>query len=151
MFPNPQDALPLPPGATLDDFERFADGDLQRWLAAIGVPPGKLDEVKEFAGRERDTRMVIARSHGFRSWGDFARHFNARAQKFETAADAIVTGDIDTLKRLLAEEPRLVRARSMREHNATLLIYTSANGVEGYRQKTPANIVATANLLLDAG
>src|SRR2546422_201931 len=57
------------------------------------------------------------------------------------AADAIVNGDAGKLKRLLRENPTLVRARSTREHGATLLHYTSANGVEGYRQKTPKNIV----------
>jgi ankyrin repeat protein len=44
-----------------------------------------------------------------------------------------------------------VHARSTREHGSTLLHYVSANGVEGYRQKTPANIVEVAKLLLHAG
>jgi hypothetical protein len=44
-----------------------------------------------------------------------------------------------------------VRTRSSREHHATLLHYVSANGVENYRQRTPANIVSIARGLLDAG
>ena len=55
------------------------------------------------------------------------------------------------LKRILRDNPTLIRARSSREHGATLLHYVSANGVEGYRQRTPKNIVAIARLLLDAG
>jgi ankyrin repeat protein len=47
--------------------------------------------------------------------------------------------------------PDLVRTRSTREHRATLLHYCSANGVEGYRQKTPKNIVEIAEILLRAG
>ena len=39
----------------------------------------------------------------------------------------------------------------MREHAATLLHYTSANGVEGYRQKTPPNAVEITRALLQAG
>ena len=70
---------------------------------------------------------------------------------FEAAADAIVGGDLATVKRLLYEEPGLVLARSAREHGATLLHYVSANGVEGYRQKTPRNIVEIAEVLLRAG
>src|SRR5262249_19557775 len=70
---------------------------------------------------------------------------------FESAADAIVNGDAPTLRRLLAVHPGLVRERSTRDHHSTLLHYVSANGVEGYRQKTPKNIVEIANLLLDAG
>ena len=71
--------------------------------------------------------------------------------RFETAVDAIVSGDIATLRKLLSADPSLVRARSTRRHAATLLIYTAANGVEDERQKTPANIVEIARLLLDSG
>src|SRR5205823_3220697 len=53
-------------------------------------------------------------------------------------------------QRLLHENPELVRARSTREHGATLLHYVSANGVEGYRQKTPKNAVEIAEILLNA-
>ena len=42
-------------------------------------------------------------------------------------------------------------ARSKRRHDATLLHYVAANGVEGVRQKTPQNAVEVAKLLLDAG
>lgn len=54
--------------------------------------------------------------------------------KFESAVDAIVNGD--ALKKLISEQPELVRARSTREHRSTLLHYVSANGVEDFRQKT---------------
>jgi len=76
---------------------------------------------------------------------------NSSASRFEAAADAIIGGDAATLKRLLSEEPELIRARSTREHGATLLHYVSANGVEGYRQKTPPNIVEIVEILLRAG
>ena len=129
-----------------------------------------IDEVEEFAKRKllgskpaarrcalADAQFVIARSHGFESWPKFAKQLEALARKnssvsrFEAAADAIVGGDVATLKRLLREEPELIRARSTREHRATLLHYVSANGVEGYRQKTPKNIVAIAEILLNTG
>jgi ankyrin repeat protein len=102
-------------------------------------------------------QFVIARLHGFESWPKFARHLEALHQsdapvsRFEAAADAIVNGDVAALKRLLREDPDLLRARSTREHGATLLHYVSANGVEGYRQKTPKNIVEIAGILLHAG
>jgi hypothetical protein len=76
---------------------------------------------------------------------------NSATAQLEAAADAVIRGDSKTLKRLLRDDPQLVRARSTREHRATLLHYVSANGVEGYRQKTPANIVEIAELLLKAG
>lgn len=71
--------------------------------------------------------------------------------QFESAVDAVVTGDLATLKWLLAENPELVRARSTREHRATLLHYVAANGVEDFRQKTPGNAVEIATALLQAG
>ena len=70
---------------------------------------------------------------------------------FEKAVDAIVDGDITALKELLRLYPGLVTERSERDHHATLLHYTAANGVEDYRQKTPSNIVEITRLLLDAG
>lgn len=102
-------------------------------------------------------QFFIAREHGFTSWPKFARHVEelARATSpvaaFEAAADAIVSGDVPTLKKLLGDQPDLVRERSTREHRSTLLHYVSANGVENFRQKTPKNIVEITKLLLDAG
>ncbi len=102
-------------------------------------------------------QFVLARAHGFQSWPRFARHLeelahhNSGVARYEAAADAIVSGDIARVKQLLREDPALVRARSTREHRATLLHYVSANGVEGYRQRTPKNIVEIAKVLLDAG
>ncbi|HEY1945970.1 MAG TPA: ankyrin repeat domain-containing protein [Bryobacteraceae bacterium] len=84
--------------------------------------------------------------------GDMPTHFNPPpASRFEAAADAIVGGDTAALEQLLREDPELVHARSTREHVATLLHYVSANGVEDYRQKTPGNIVAITEMLLNAG
>lgn len=70
---------------------------------------------------------------------------------FERAADAIVDGDIDTLDRLLRANPVLPTARSARPHRCTLLHYLGANGIEGHRQKTPANAVEIIDTLLAAG
>lgn len=36
-------------------------------------------------------------------------------------------------------------------HRATLLHYVAANGVEGYRQRTPPDVVEIAGILLQAG
>jgi hypothetical protein len=122
-------------------------------------------QIAEFA-RDRLTRadgalsqaqFVIARAHGFASWPRLVRHIEglsstaSNVSAFELAADAIVSGDLPSLEWLLVGNPDLVRARSNREHHATLLHYVSANGVENYRQKTPANILAIACQLLDAG
>jgi ankyrin repeat protein len=102
-------------------------------------------------------QFVIARAHGFESWPKLSQHLAALARSnssvsvFERAAEAIVNGDLARLESLLRANPELVRQRSTREHRATLLHYVSANGVEGYRQKSPANAVEIARRLLDSG
>ncbi len=75
----------------------------------------------------------------------------AFAATFERAADAVVDGDVDALRALLDENPELATARSSRPHRCTLLHYLAANGVEGERQKTPANAVEVIEVLTGAG
>jgi ankyrin repeat protein len=106
---------------------------------------------------EADARAIIAREHFFDGWDAFAAFTEAGRDpaspvaRFEAAADAIVGGDLQALTRLLRDDPALVRARSRRRHRATLLHYAGSNGIEGFRQRTPTNIVAIAEALLDAG
>jgi ankyrin repeat protein len=102
-------------------------------------------------------QLLLARGHGFKSWPRFADHIRALesgssdVEAFEAAADAIVDGDIAKLGGLLKAHPKLARQRSTREHRSTLLHYVSANGIEDFRQRTPQNIVAITNLLIDSG
>lgn len=194
MFPNAQDALPLPQRPNVERYKSLAkdlvkackrgdeaiDAWAEKWVTTLARQSGLefrrplpviasrwADQVAGFVRREikankgrcrlADAQSMIARSDGFTTWARFTKHLNGLNEKgsaitrFERAADAIIKGDTKTLKRLLRNDPRLVHARSTRKHEATLLHYTSANGVEGYRQKTPANIVEITELLLKAG
>lgn len=192
MFPNPQDALPLPPNPDLGQYKKLAkellaalkNADLRalqdwstNWVkglvrrSGVEITPQLpvreerwIRDVTAFAqtklaggGKLADAQFVIARSHGFPSWPRFVNHLEGLNQRsspeaqFEAAADAIVSGDLATLRKLLRANPKLALQRSTREHRATLLHYVSANGVEGYRQKTPNNIVEITDLLLRAG
>ncbi len=72
-------------------------------------------------------------------------------EEFEEAVDAVISGDIETLKSLLKREPDLIRMRSSKAHRAMLIHYVAANGVEDERQSTPTNAVDVANVLIDAG
>jgi hypothetical protein len=104
-----------------------------------------------------NAQFLIAEAHGFENWTSFVRHLEevtgARPSDnaFEAAADAVVGGDLATLASLIRQHPDLVYVHSARVHHATLLHYVAANGVEDFRQKTPANAVAIARFLLDAG
>jgi ankyrin repeat protein len=198
MYPNPQDALPLPSRPSIEQYKKLAkdlvksckSGDpaaIRVWalqwieaLAALQREPdafrhgagidARAGQVEQFARRKlsdgdepasrcalADAQFVIARAHGFVSWPKFLRHIESLARAsspvstFEAAAHAIVTGDVTTIRRLLRDHPELIRARSTREHRATLLHYVAANGVENYRQVTPKNIAEIAEILLAAG
>jgi ankyrin repeat protein len=153
----------------------------KRWVEALvklcglTIPPDmpvRVDQwaaqVEEFArshlagsagkpGTLAGAQFALARLHGFDNWPAFVshiedlRHSDSTTSNFEAAAEAIVNGDENALLTYLQIDLELVRARSTREHYATLLHYVAANGVEGWRQKTPPNIVEIAADLLDAG
>src|SRR3954469_4338668 len=121
------------------------------------------DEIRNTPLSLDDARLTIARSYDFFDWAALASYVEAVSQdgpvfKFEAAVEAVVTGDSAGLTEALRRDPALVGARSSRVcdfdppvHRATLLHYIGANGVEGYRQKTPPNAVEIAGVLLDAG
>jgi len=111
-----------------------------------------------------DARLVVARGYDFLDWAALAAHVAAVTRRgsptflFETAVEAVVDGDVAALRGALGTHPELVRARSTRRthfdppvHEATLLHYVAANGVEGHRQRTPPSAVEVTTLLLDAG
>jgi ankyrin repeat protein len=110
-----------------------------------------------------DAQLAIARFYDFVDWGSLAAHVDAVGRPgpvhdFESAVEAVVNGDFAALVEALHRDPALVHARSTRVccfdppvHRATLLHYVAANGVEAYRQRTPANAVEIARVLLQAG
>jgi ankyrin repeat protein len=109
------------------------------------------------SGHLAEAQFLVARAHGFESWPKFSTHVERMGRsdsdigEFETAADAVVTGDLPALESFLRTNPALTREHSTRSHHATLLHYVAANGVEDFRQKSPPNAVAIAKVLLDAG
>jgi ankyrin repeat protein len=142
-----------------ENHPRFLDAEIP-WL------PKKLpdSEIQSATLDRADAQLTIARWYSFQNWPALAEHVEAVTGdhppvfQFESAVEAVITGDLARLESLLRENPELVRARSTRithydppVHRATLLHYVAANGVEGYRQKTPKNAVEIAKALLQAG
>src|SRR2546421_11672252 len=142
------DARPLPPRPNLEQYKKLArdlqgackssdPGAIRQWAARwpeaeqIERRWNKLKENTEHLAKctLAGAQFFIAREHGFTSWPKFARHVQelARATSpvavFEAAADAVVNGDLSTLKKLLADHPGLARECSTREHRSTLLHY----------------------------
>jgi len=111
-----------------------------------------------------DAQLTLARCYDFQGWPALREYVQTVVRddssicRFETAVEAVINGNLKRLELALRAHPELVRARSTRVtcfdppvHGATLLHYLGANGVEGYRQKTPQNAVEIATLLLEAG
>jgi ankyrin repeat protein len=122
------------------------------------------EEVRAAPFGEDDARLALARFYVFRDWASLAVWVEAVQQpgsavsRFEHAVEAVIAGSRDALASMLQAHPDLVRARSTRVtphdppvHGATLLHYLGANGIEGYREKVPANAVDVARLLLESG
>ena len=110
-----------------------------------------------------DAQLVIAREYGFRNWADVKRRVELAQQidqiephpGFAAALAALDAGDVDRLRRLIAADPSLVRARTNLQppygyfSGATLLHHVAGN--PGRDTRLPPNIVDIARVLLDAG
>lgn len=164
MTPSPSE----PHAAALEDYdeqastllEAFGSGDRQAQERVKWEHPGfrdrPLSEARGATITLDDARLVVAREHAFETWAELVAFTeevrgDGPLARFEAAAEAVVSGDVASLRSLLREDPELVRARSTRRHHATLLHYIAANGVEGMRQRTPRNAVEVATLLLESG
>ena len=102
--------------------------------------------------KDGDARHVLAREHCFANWDQARACERIVDWRFEAAADAIVDGDLSTLRRLVAEDAALALARSPYGHRASLLHHVAANGIEVCRQwQSPPNATDLARVLLDAG
>jgi ankyrin repeat protein len=158
----------LPYSSTLPEYQKHAEALLEavkahdeaaEWRFKWMLPRFRgrpISEVRAASLELADAQLVLAREYGFEIWADLADFADVVSrdgslQRFEAAVDAVVAGDTASLWAMLQEHPELARARSTRRHRATLLHYVAANGVEHGRQKTPANAVEVAKLLLDAG
>jgi ankyrin repeat protein len=127
--------------------------------------PAKLTEaeIRNASFDRSDAQLTIARWYDFADWRRLEEYVDAVTDdespvaQFEAAVEAVIDGQVDALASLLRANPELLHARSSRVtpfdppvHRATLLHYVAANGVEGYRQRTPPNAVDVATTLLRA-
>jgi hypothetical protein len=137
--------------------------DLQAELlrAAVARGDAAADAVLRFSNVELEgnrldldaARVAVSKNHWFANWADVLAHGNDPVDvRFEAAADAIHTGDLDSLARLLDETPTLVEMRSPFPHRQTLVHHVAANGIEAERQiESAANAVAVLRLLIERG
>ena len=116
-----------------------------------------------------DAQLAVAREYGFDSWpklkqyvelSDVVARFTPHP-RFDEAVAAMDAGDLERLRRVIASDPALVRARTNLEPpyhyftGATLLHHVAGNPdrgrLDGRLPPLPANSAEIARLLLDAG
>lgn len=126
--------------------------DVATLLMSHGLRKGGAEATTERLSLD-EARMLVAREHGFRDYAEAeARGDLAIDARFEAAADAVVAGDVSTLRQMLDETPGLARARASYPHRATLLHVVAANGIEHTRQwESPRNAPELARALVSAG
>ena len=99
-----------------------------------------------------DALLTISREYGFDHWSAVDDLGSKMCDpEFETALDLMLVGNAEALGNLLSQKPTLAIQQSAYGHDATLLHYLGANGVESHRQRTPLNAVEMAVLLLEHG
>ena len=122
---------------------------LSNWLpACIGK---SVTEILQYQLEPEEALLCIAKEHGFETAESALSVHSEFQPDFELALNFMVNGEIDQLKHLLEATPRLVKTKSPYGHGATLLLYMAANGVETWRQNTPANAPEILQLLLNKG
>jgi hypothetical protein len=121
-------------------FVRGAGGRIAGALARGGLSPALV-------------REAVARQHGYADWAAaLAEHDRPVDPRFEAAVEAVVCGEVDTLRALLDTDPALVGARAPFGHRASLVHYVAANGVEMTRQwHSPGNAPRILRALLERG
>ena len=101
---------------------------------------------------ESDAKLSIAREHGFSDWENVEKSGDEIINgEFESAIDALLNGELNSLSFKISTNPFLLKERSKYGHRATLLHYVSSNGVETRRQVVPLNIPKITRLLLEQG
>lgn len=99
-----------------------------------------------------DARNCIAKDYSYENWKEVENLGGLKPDAaFESSVDSLLAGDLDAIKKALAMNPKLIHQRSTYPHESTLLHYTGSNGVEGYRQVVPSNLVEILDTLLSSG
>jgi len=99
-----------------------------------------------------DAKNCVARNFGYKNWTDVTKLEDLKPDaEFESLVDALLAGDLSMIKDAIAKKPEIVHQCSSYPHKATLLHYTGSNGVEGYRQIVPSNLVDIVETLLSSG
>lgn len=122
---------------------------LSWWPGAAGKT---LDYIFQSEFSEEDALLTMSREYGFADFPAVEALAERRpCQAFEAALESMLEGDMTAFRSQLERAPGLVMARSRYGHEATLLHYLGANGVESHRQRVPMTAVEASKELIARG
>jgi len=155
------DLKPLPFSSKLEAYQKQAEGLLAAHRAGhpqalkifhekssalsgcqnfVAAEESADSEIRKTALDLGDAQLTIARWYNFQDWAalaQFVAEVTRQVRRWSHSkrlSEAVINGDLATLKSLLRENPELVRARSTRithfdppVHRSTLLHYVAAN------------------------
>lgn len=137
--------------------ERLLLGHMNKHPGIIFVTGRKfgrksMDEIFSSEFSLEDARNSVAQDFGYQNWNEVNKLGEIKPDAgFESLVDSLLAGDLEVIKHAIAIKPELVHQRSSYPHKSTLLHYTGSNGVEGYRQVVPSNLVEIVDSLLSTG
>lgn len=119
------------------------------WPHAKGL---SLNQIMDAHLSTSDAQLTIANEYGFENWARVeALGSSTLPEEFELALDDLLAGELESLSNRIVAKPSLTKERSAFGHQATLLHYLGANGVESHHQRTPMNAPMLAALLINHG
>lgn len=99
-----------------------------------------------------DARDCVAQDFSYENWNEVNKLGQLKPDaEFELLIDSLLGGNLKVVRDAIASKPELVHQCSSYPHKSTLLHYTGSNGVEGYRQVVPSNLVDIVDSLLSSG
>jgi hypothetical protein len=127
------------------------------WAAHLNASKAALTELSNYLpGFTKEqpvfyetVKSCIAREYGFDNWEQLPQ--GPYDLMFEDAVDFLLKGKIEKLKEVIEQNPPLIHQTSQYGHQATLLHYTTSNGVELWRQQLPENLPEIVRFLLESG
>ncbi len=99
----------------------------------------------------RELSLVFARSLGFNDWEALSHSKQNLNASFQRCVDHLLQEGWESFQESLLKNPELISQTSPFGHQAGLLHYLAANGVESWRQQVPLNALEKLQFLLEKG
>lgn len=97
-----------------------------------------------------DIESVVLEEYGFLSWDD-VKQAGIFDEEFEKAVNYVLSGDLESIKKVIMRAPEIINQASGFGHKATLLQYLPANGTEIWRQYISENVLEMMEFLIESG